>query len=164
MCLLVKPKRKGENMLKYSKILIKVILLLSILTLSGGILMKKNVYIIVYFLLLLFLTCGCKSNPTEPVSDKSYKIIFDLKDSSGYRDIYIMNVDGSNKIKLTNIAQGWYGYPVLSPDKNKIAFTSYSNGNVEIFTMNIDGSDIKQLTNFLNRTRAAMFIYGHPMV
>jgi len=35
----------------------------------------------------------------------------------------------------------------LSPDKNKVAFTSYRNSKVNIFTMNIDGTGEKQLTN-----------------
>jgi len=59
--------------------------------------------------------------------------------------VYTMNVDGSNRI---NLSQTPGSGPVWSPDGSKIAFSSYNtNFNSDIFIMNADGSNPQQLTN-----------------
>lgn len=58
-----------------------------------------------------------------------------------------MNADGSDQINLTNYGSGWDDYPIWSPDGNKIAFSSYRDGNFEIYVMNVDGSNQFNLTN-----------------
>jgi Tol biopolymer transport system component len=59
--------------------------------------------------------------------------------------VYSMNVDGSNRVNLSQIS----GFrPIWSPDGSKIAFSSYDlNFNIDIFIMNADGSNRIQLTN-----------------
>jgi len=61
-------------------------------------------------------------------------------------DIWIMDVDGSNKKQLTNYL-GYDTSPEWSPDGNKIAYGSGNLSNLDIWTMNPDGSDKKQLTS-----------------
>ncbi len=64
----------------------------------------------------------------------------------GNYEIYVMDADGSNPLKLTNTPEGSLG-PVWSPDGRKIAFLSYADGNPEIYVMNADGSGPQNLTN-----------------
>ncbi len=61
-------------------------------------------------------------------------------------EIYVMDNDGSNQIRLTNdlYPDNW---PIWSPDGSRIAFISYRDGNAEIYIMNIDGSRVTRLTN-----------------
>jgi len=67
---------------------------------------------------------------------------------AGNRDIYRMNVDGSNVVRLTSDPD-WDTQPVLSMDKSKVAFTSYRNGanNGDIYTVHSDGSTETRLTS-----------------
>lgn len=60
--------------------------------------------------------------------------------------IYVMNPDGSNVVRLTNSTASdtpasW------SPDGAKIGFTSDRDGNSEIYSMNADGTGQTRLTN-----------------
>ena len=65
------------------------------------------------------------------VSDRGVRVV-----------IYVMNADGSNQTRLTNNPSS---EPCFSPDGNKIAFASWSDG--EIYVMNADGSNQTRLTN-----------------
>lgn len=60
-------------------------------------------------------------------------------------DIYTANRDGSAMRRLTNYnvytAEG-----VLSPDGQRIVFTSLKDGDLDIYTMNVDGTDVRRLT------------------
>lgn len=73
------------------------------------------------------------------------KIIFQ-SDRDGDWEIYAMNVDGSHFIQLTHNSAN-DGYPVWSPDGERIAFESNRDGNFEIYIMNADGSEQRRLTN-----------------
>jgi TolB protein len=66
--------------------------------------------------------------------------------SDSYNDIYIMNQDGSNVLRLTN---NYFDdkAPCWSPDATRIAFESMRDGNYEIYLMNLDGSNQVNLTN-----------------
>lgn len=60
-------------------------------------------------------------------------------------DIYTANRDGSNMQRLTNY--GVYTTEgVLSPDGQRIVFTSLKDGDLDIYTMNVDGTDLRRLT------------------
>jgi len=62
--------------------------------------------------------------------------------------IYVMNLDGSDQIPLTDRRTGsGSGHPAFSPDGRKIAFTSNRDGNNEIYVMNADGSAQTRLTS-----------------
>jgi hypothetical protein len=73
------------------------------------------------------------------------KIAF-MSQRNGNNEIYAMNADGSNPIRLTNNAATDY-YPSFSGDGTKIAFTSGRDGNNEVYSMNADGSNPTRLTN-----------------
>jgi hypothetical protein len=62
------------------------------------------------------------------------------------RDIWVVNLDGSHLVNLTNNA-GENSQPTWSPDGTRIAFVSNREGNDEIYVMSIDGSSQINLTH-----------------
>ena len=64
----------------------------------------------------------------------------------GKFEIYVMNADGSDVIRLTDNEFG-DEQPAWSPDGRHIAFRSARGGNIEIYVMNADGSGVVRLTD-----------------
>lgn len=69
------------------------------------------------------------------------------RDPSLLMEIYIMNADGSNVRRLTDV-DGYDGGPFFSPDGRRICWRRFSEdgATAEIMTMNVDGSDQRQIT------------------
>jgi Tol biopolymer transport system component len=87
--------------------------------------------------IVLFVVAGCSGAPLTG------KIAY----TSGFGkdgEIYIMNADGSNPVRLTNNAAYDYG-PAFSPDGKQIAFASNRDGNYAVYVMSSDGSNSKRL-------------------
>jgi len=70
-------------------------------------------------------------------------------------ELWIMNDDGTNKRQLTHYPDTdttaeWHSYhsgpPTIIPDKNRISYMSFQNGNYSIFSVGPDGTDVKQIT------------------
>src|SRR5439155_703015 len=79
------------------------------------------------------------------------KIVFGSVRNGGNHDIFVMDVDGSNRTRLTNDSLV-DGVPAWSPDGTKIVFMSgttsvFDPNSFEIFVMNADGSNRTRLTN-----------------
>ncbi|ADI75089.1 APHP domain protein (plasmid) [Methanohalobium evestigatum Z-7303] len=72
------------------------------------------------------------------------KIVYH-SDENGNRDIYTINIDGTDRTQLTtNSAKDTDSF--FSPDGSKIVFVSNREGNNDIWMMNVDGSNKTQLT------------------
>jgi TolB protein len=71
-------------------------------------------------------------------------------------DIYVADINGNLLKKLTD-SPGYDAEATVSPQGDKIVFTSIRSGDLELYTMNIDGSDVKQITSTLGYDGGAFF-------
>lgn len=79
------------------------------------------------------------------------QLIFDCNkegsaNDDGHADIYIINIDGTGTINLSN-SLGYNEFGDWSADGSKIAFVSSRDGNNEIYIMNSDGTLQTRITN-----------------
>lgn len=81
-------------------------------------------------------------------------------DPASMIDLYIMNADGSNVRRLTDVA-GYDGGPFFSPDGTRVCWRRFSEdgATAEIYTMKTDGTDVKRLTEIGAMSWAPYF---HP--
>ena len=88
------------------------------------------------------------ANPYHPVSGNtgSPRIVFGSARNGGNHDVFLMDIDGGNQVRLTT-SLAYDDQPKWSPDGSKIAFMSGRDGNLEIYTMNADGSAQTRITN-----------------
>jgi hypothetical protein len=78
-------------------------------------------------------------------SPNGQQIAYISKDDGNF-EIYRINLDGSNKVRLTTeLASD--GLPIWSPDGNWIAFRSDRGGAWAIYVMRPDGTDVRKVTD-----------------
>lgn len=87
----------------------------------------------------------------QPVwSPDGTRLAFRSYRSGHASDIWVMNADGSQPVKLTpDPLPGIHDdfRPAWSPDGSRIAFASDRGGDVDIWTMRADGTDFRRMTN-----------------
>jgi Tol biopolymer transport system component len=121
-----------------------------------------------FYLSSLLLIINCYTSPPLPVSrasgqllpgasatalpsptpspDRSEKIAF-MSNRSGFWDIYTMNPDGSEQVKLTSDdMKGPFAFSV-SPDGKKLAYISDKSGNPDLWVMDLQSKETVQLTH-----------------
>ncbi len=93
-----------------------------------------------------FLSNGKQFCGSPAWSPDDNRIAFVKNDNNvgGNYDIYSINVDGSNEIRLTNENDNFA--PQYFPDNNSIIFSSSNNTSTSIYRMNIDGNNKQLLT------------------
>lgn len=79
------------------------------------------------------------------------------EDGEGSSDIYLVNVDGSGTIQLTD-HPGQDRWPTWLPGGQETAFQSTRDGQDAIYAINIDGSNLRQLA----RVRLEPLPVGYP--
>jgi len=80
-----------------------------------------------------------------PIPTIEFKISF-VSDRDGNQEIYMMDIDGSNLINLTNNGAN-DNHPAWSPYGKKIAFVSDRDWNDDIYLMNSEGGNVIRLTD-----------------
>lgn len=78
-------------------------------------------------------------------------------------DIFSANLDGSDLVRLTE-TPGYDAEATISPDGQKIVFTSLRDGDLEIYTMNSDGTEAKRLTHTKGYDGGAFFSYNNQKI
>ena len=76
-------------------------------------------------------------------------------------EIYVMNADGSDLVRLTN-ALGSDVNPEWSPKGDRIAFESNRTGMPEIWVMDADGGNPRQLTDFTREATPGRVNVSNP--
>ncbi|MEN0005253.1 MAG: hypothetical protein AAF798_13960 [Bacteroidota bacterium] len=71
-------------------------------------------------------------------------------------DIFSADLQGNISKQLTN-ESGYDAEASVSPDGQRIVFTSTRSGDPELYTMNVDGSNVQQITNQLGYDGGAFF-------
>jgi TolB protein len=72
------------------------------------------------------------------------KIAYTVATRKGGKDIYVMDMDGENNTRVTNLKSITLS-PAWSPDGSTLAFTSYMRGSPDLYTIGADGKGLKQL-------------------
>jgi TolB protein len=71
-------------------------------------------------------------------------------------DIFVANSDSAIEKRLTD-SPGYDAEATVSPNGDRIVFTSIRSGDLELWTMKLDGTDLKQVTNELGYDGGAFF-------
>jgi Tol biopolymer transport system component len=71
-------------------------------------------------------------------------------------DIFVADLEGNITAQLTD-EPGYDAEATVSPQGDKIVFTSTRTGDLELFTCDIDGSNVKQITDELGYDGGAFF-------
>lgn len=71
---------------------------------------------------------------------------YDVPQNKGNRDLFLMNLDGSNVQQLTRTASSEYGARFVK-DGQRIAFMSAESGSMQLWEMNLDGTNRTQISN-----------------
>ncbi|MCX7834591.1 MAG: hypothetical protein N2450_00810 [bacterium] len=100
-----------------------------------------------YFLpgdsLILYSSTHLYDPKCPPTPDRTKGYVWKLYDSF---DIFVAKSDGSNLKPLTNV-KGYDAEATVSPQGDKIVFTSTRDGDPELYTMNLDGSNVTRITH-----------------
>ena len=103
----------------------------------------------------------CSLRDAYPKSQLSAKALKQLEvDPAYFGEIYIMNADGSDQVRLTD-SPGYDGGPFFTPDGQHIVWRHFTpdGSQADIYTMRIDGSNVRRLTDFKSMSWAPYF---HP--
>ena len=96
---------------------------------------------------------GGENCPPEPERRTDGKYVWPIYETF---DIYTADLNGNILKKLTD-ERGYDAEATVSPQGDKIVFTSLRTGDLELYTMNIDGSDVRQVTDQLGYDGGAFF-------
>src|SRR5688572_31452926 len=96
-------------------------------------------------IVLAILLMGAATAIMSPAQQLNGQIAFS-SDRNGDREIYVMNPDGTNQVRLTNNVV-FDDFPDWSPDGQKIVFLSRrTDGIWAVFIMNKDGTGRTEVT------------------
>lgn len=85
-------------------------------------------------------------NDIDPTWSADGSMIAFASNRAGDRQLFVMNVDGTNIRQVTNL-DNMGGRSTFSPDGTKLAFYRGPAGDHNIYVINVDGTGLVQLTN-----------------
>jgi Tol biopolymer transport system component len=88
---------------------------------------------------------GDRNNDWPSWSPDGTRIVFSVQ-IGRHRDLYLVNVDGTDLKRLTLDDAHDEFAPTWSPDGTRIAFQSSAAGGWDIFSIRVDGTDLQRLT------------------
>ena len=91
--------------------------------------------------------------PPEPQRRSDGKYVWPIYSSF---DIFISDLDGNIVSQLTH-TDGYDAEATVSPQGDKIVFTSIRSGDLELYTCDLDGSNVMQVTDELGYDGGAFF-------
>lgn len=124
--------------------------------------LHKTILFALVFCLIGVSTLLIMNAQTPPVNlPNTAGILFSSKQGSETQQIWKMNLDGSQKVKLTNDNTSEHEWSRPSPDGKKILFTKASKGSSvnfasesnSLWTMDTDGSNQKAIIDYAKRDR-----------
>lgn len=96
---------------------------------------------------------GDEACPPKPEKREDGKYVWPIYPDF---DIFVADLEG-NIVKQLTSEEGYDAEGTVSPNGDKIVFTSTRTGDLELFTMDIDGSNVKQITFDLGYDGGAFF-------
>ena len=96
---------------------------------------------------------GGKDCPPTPSPHQGGKYLWSIYDTY---DIFVADLKGNIVGQLTN-SPGYDAEATVSPQGDKIVFTSTRSGDLELWTMDVDGKNLKQVTYGLGYDGGAFF-------
>lgn len=83
---------------------------------------------------------------TSPAFSPDGSRIAFVSDLDGTQEIYVMDTDGSNIVRVTNDGHTDL-WPAWSPDGERLVYVSELDGNFDLYVVNVDGSGRQRLTD-----------------
>ena len=106
----------------------------------------KTIRLLTFAISILLVLNGSVS-PLFAKAPTTPKILFTSTRDGGQREVYIMNPDGSEQVRLTqHRAEDLEA--VWSPTGEKIAFASDRGGARDLYSMDPDGSNVRRVFKF----------------
>lgn len=99
--------------------------------------------VILFLALVILLGAAGGLHAQNPLRQNKIALTSNL---DGSRQIYVMNLDGSQVGRLTTPPGNNELPGAFSPDGRKIVFTSDRDGSTQIYVMSADGSNVTRLT------------------
>ena len=94
-----------------------------------------------------------KACPPKPAHRKDGKYVWPVYSSF---DIFVADLEGNIINQLTDF-EGYDAEATVSPQGDKIVFTSMRSGDLELYVMDVDGSNLIQITDELGYDGGAFF-------
>jgi Tol biopolymer transport system component len=79
----------------------------------------------------LFKNVAWSPKPVPGVGKNVYRIAYADEDSEGMNDLFIINVDGSDRVRLTSTPDNYESMPTWSPSATRLALDAWAGPTVE---------------------------------